>query len=111
MACCLAALLLFFAPSGLRAQTGVAATVGDQDIRMERLQLQVELVLARTPAEGQKLEIIKAQVLEENIKQRLVNIYLQQSKFKATSAEVELELSNFKRELVEGNSSFENQGP
>ena len=65
MACCLAALLLFFAPSGLRAQTGVAATVGDQDIRVERLQLQVELVLARTPAEGQKLEIIKAQVLEE----------------------------------------------
>lgn len=84
----------------VEAQTGIAARVGDESIRIERLKLQVDLVLAKTPAKGIKLDVIKAQVLEENIKQRLVNVYLQKSKFKAQESEIELELSDVTKDLV-----------
>lgn len=89
------------------AQTGIAASVGDEQIKIERLQLQVDMVLKKTPATGTKLDIIKAQVLEENIKQRLVNLYLQNSKYKATTAEVNLELVNLKKDLQERKLGYE----
>lgn len=94
------AILFLFPCPALHAQTGVAATVGDESILIERLDPQVELVLSKTPAEGRKLQIIKAQILEENIKQRLVNLYLQQSKYKATAAEIDLEISDLKKDLT-----------
>ena len=88
-------------------QTGIAAHVGDDTIRIERLQPQVELVLSRSPASGRKLEIIKAQILEENVKQRLVNIYLQNSPYKASASEIDLELANLQKDLKAQEKSLE----
>lgn len=85
----------------------VAALVDDQPILVSRLQLQVDLVLTKTPATGRKLEIIKAQVLEENIKQRLVNLYLQNSKFKATDSEIELQFGNIKKDIAAQKSTLD----
>ncbi|MEC9094317.1 MAG: peptidylprolyl isomerase [Planctomycetota bacterium] len=105
---CAVALFLPLDPEQfLSAQTGIAATVGSDAIQVDRLQLQVDLVLAKTPAKDFQLDLIKAQVLEENIKQRLVNLYLKNSKFKATAAEVDLEIENLKKELSEQKSSLE----
>lgn len=92
--------LILFGIKPSLAQTGVAARVGNESVSISRLQPQVELVLTRTSATGRRLDIIKAQILEENIKQRLVNQYLQESRFKATKTEVDLELSDLKKDLT-----------
>lgn len=85
----------------------VAAYVDDQPILASRLQLQVDLVLTKTQATGRKLEIIKAQVLEENIKQRLVNLYLQSSKFKATGSEIDLQFGSLKKDIAAQKSTLD----
>ena len=110
---CLLVMLLafvFVSVSGGQEQSDnnpVAAFVDDQPILVSRLQLQVDLVLTKTPATGRKLEIIKAQVLEENIKQRLVNLYLQNSKFKATDSEIQLQLGNVKKDIAAQKSTLD----
>lgn len=88
-------------------QTGIAAKVGQDVIKIERLQPQVDLVLTKTPATGRQLEIIQAQILEENIKQRLVNLYLQNSRYRATEAEVDLELADLRQDLAAQDKSLE----
>ena len=99
---------LFFSMPGrwCAAQFEIAATVDGQPVNVKRLQLQVGLVLKKTPAEGLKLKIIQAQVLEENIKQRLVFIYLQGSQHKASQAEIDAQSSNLETELIEQKSNL-----
>lgn len=85
--------------SGTNSVKGVAAYIDNEPINIQRLQLQVDLVLTKTEATGMKLDIIKAQVLEENIKQRLVNLYLQNSKYSATESEIEAQYQNLLSEI------------
>ena len=102
---CLSVAFIFFLCAAIdvrktaTAQSKVAATIGSESILVDRLQTQVEIVLAKSPAEGQRLDVIKAQILEENVKQRLVYLYLQDSKYKATDSETDLELSHVKKDL------------
>lgn len=91
--------LLFWPASVLVGQDVVAARVGDDPILISTLEPLVSKVTRRTPAEGLKLEIIQAQVLEENIKQRLVFAYLNQSSFRATAAEIGLEMTSLQKDL------------
>ena len=104
---------LFFSMPGrwCAAQFEIAATVDGQPVNVKRLQLQVGLVLKKTPAEGLKLKIIQAQVLEENIKQRLVFIYLQGSQHKASQAEIDAQSSNLETELIEQKSNLKQYLP